>query len=774
MIGRRTLQKTLAIAMALLAALLPAPASAVPPETEIVIDGGGWGHGIGMPQYGAQGMADQGGFTYDQILSYWYTGIGFGTASDVAGTPVPDPLRIGINYVKVGTEYQYRPFLWQNFAAIGGNVSICLPGETLGGCSFTAAPGETWRYAWNTSMSRCEIIKNPGSPSEEIRFQHASDCGVSLQWDGQPDVRVQFPGSDVGRTFARGRVEFIAPVTWNGQKGFHLNIVLSLEEYMYGIAEVPVSWHEEALKAQAVAARTYGAWKSRGGLRADCSCHVLWDTQDQAYRGWIDNDWSDLTEGDPTGGHRWRAAVDATAGQVVMYPAGSNSIAETYYFSSSGGATENVWEVWGSGTQYQQQYAYLATRPDPWSALYATAPTETTRIRWRHTRTAAQIVTALASGEQPAFEGLTEVISITVETHNSSGSPSRIEVKGLVGGQVVTKQFVSQALPPQSIGTLKSMLGLRGHYIYSFVGFLEPERWAGANRYETAAEVSRQTHPDGADVVYLAVGTNYPDAQAGGPAAAAEGAPILLAQADALPYATRVELQRLAPQTVVVLGGPAAISDTVLAEVSNTLPAAGVTRRAGANRYATAVEISKAAFPDGATTVFVATGESFPDALVAAPAAIAAGGPLLLVPSGSLPSVVATEIQRLAPDRIVVVGGTVAVSPSVFTALQPLAPTVERIEAPDRYQLSAAVSAATFPADTSTLYVAVGTDFPDALAGGPATYLSPGPVLLVKTGELPTAVIAELTRIGPRRIVILGGTAVVSTAVAESLADFMR
>lgn len=772
MIGRRTLQKTLAIAMALLAALLPAPASAVPPETEIVIDGGGWGHGIGMPQYGAQGMADQGGFTYDQILSYWYTGIGFGTASDVAGTPVPDPLRIGINYVLVGTEYQYRPFLWQDFAAIGGNVSICLPGETLGGCSFTAAPGETWRYRWwNESDGYCEITRDSVSV-----YQHASDCGVSLQWDGQPDVRVQFPGSDVGRTFARGKVEFIAPVSrqWNGvtHTGFHLNVVLSLEEYMYGIAEVPVSWHEEALKAQAVAARTYGAWKSRGGLRSDCSCHLVWDTNDQSYRGW-----HTLNEGNATDGHRWRAAVDATAGQVVMYPAGSNSIAETYYFSSSGGATENVWEVWGSGTpQYQEQYAYLATRPDPWSALYATTPTEYTSIRWRHTRTAAQIVTALTSGEQPAFEGLTEVISITVEAHNSSGSPSRIEVKGLVGGQVVTKQFVSRApaAGEGTIGTLRSRLSLRGHYIYSFVGFLEPERWAGANRYETAAEVSRQTHPEGAEVVYLAVGTNYPDAQAGGPAAAAEGAPILLVQADALPYATRIELQRLAPQTVVVLGGPAAIADSVLTEVSNTLPAAGVTRRAGANRYATAVEISKAAFPDGATTVFVATGENFPDALVAAPAAIAAGGPLLLVPSGSLPSVVATEIQRLAPDRIVVVGGTVAVSPSVFTALQPLAPTVERIEAPDRYQLSAAVSAATFPADTSTLYVAVGTDFPDALAGGPATYLSPGPVLLVKTGELPTAVIAELTRIGPRRIVILGGTAVVSTAVAESLADFMR
>ena len=761
-------------ALIVTSALVPiVPAAAVPDNTPIVIEGGGWGHGIGMPQWGAQGMADQGGFTYDQILAYWYSGTGLGTASALDGSPVPNPLRIGINYVLVGTEKQYRPFLWQDFQPIGGTVSICLPGEAEGSCSLTANPGETWRYRWyDQDGGFCAVTRN----GEQPLYEHATACGVSLFWTDQPNVRVQFLGGDVARTFARGHIDFVGPVSrvWNGmtRTGFHLNVVLTLEEYIYGLAEVPVSWHMEALKSQVVAARTYGAWKARSGIRSDCSCHLVWDTSDQAYRGW-----HDLNEGNPTDGQRWRTAVDETAGQVVVYPAGSAAIAETYYFSSSGGATENVWDVWGPGTpEYQAKYAYLATRDDPWSVLYTTTPTEITTIRWRHTRTAGQIVAALAGGSVPTFPGLTEVISITIQSVNASGSPSDIEVTGVVGGQVVSKHFVSRAPTPDqgTIASLRTLLGLRGHYIYSLSGFLEPERWGGSNRYATAVVVSQQTHPAGANIVYLAVGTNHPDAIAAGPAAATEGAPILLVTAADLPAVTRSELQRLAPQRVVILGGEAAVSAGVADLVAAAVPGAIVERRAGRTRYETAVEVSKAVFAAGTQTVFVATGANFPDALVAAPAAALLGSPLLLVPSDGVPAAVQQEIQRLGPSRIVVVGGIASISESMFGVLSTLAPTVDRISARDRYAMSAAVSAAFFAPGTNTVYVAVGTDFPDALAGGPATGFSPGPVLFVQTTSLPSVVRDELTRLGPSRIVILGGPAAVSESLVTELAPYLE
>ncbi len=754
---------------ALMATMLPAvPALALPPDTPVTIDGGGWGHNIGMPQYGARGQAEN-GYTHEEIITYWYTGVGLGQVADLNGTPVPEQIRVGINYVLLGNGVkEYRPFRWQDFSAINGSVEICVPGETAGACSRTATPGQTWRYGWSdTSGGYCYLTL-----AGVTQYQHATACNVSLYWGDQPNIRVNFGGSDVARTFARGHIDFLAPVTVNGVTGFHLNIVLTLEEYMYGLAEMPVSWHMEALEAQSVAARTFAAWKAKRPIRPDCSCHLVWDTNDQAYRGW-----HSLNEGNETDGQRWVDAVNGTAGEVVVYPAGSGDLAETYYSSSSGGATENVWEVWGPGTtDYATRYSYLASKDDPWSELYATTPTEFTTIRWRHVRTAGAIVTALAEGTTPAFPGLTALHSIEILEHNTSGSPRLIEVTGVANGVVTSKQFVSRGptAGQGTIGTLVSRLVLRGHYIYSFdiPQAPEVERWAGSDRYATAAAVSQQTHPEGAAVVYLTVGTNHPDAIAAGPAASAENAPVLLVSPTTLPGATAGELIRLAPDTVVIVGGDAAVSVGVAAQVAALLPESAVVRRAGSNRYVTAVVLSQAAFPDGAGTVFVATGDDFPDAVVAAPAAILHDGPLLLVPrSGGLPAYVAAEILRLAPERIVVVGGTAAVSTAAFTALTALAATVERISGSDRYSVSAAVSAAFFGTGGSA-YVAVGTAFPDALAAGGASAQQTGPVLLVHTNLIPPQIEAELIRLGPHRIVILGGTAVVSAEVEAVLATF--
>lgn len=300
-------------------------------------------------------------------------------------------------------------------------------------------------------------------------------------------------------------------------------------------------------------------------------------------------------------------------------------------------------------------------------------------------------------------------------------------------------------------------------------GYMHPGRVAGANRYLTAIEISKRTHPDGADVVYVAVGVNFPDALAAGPAAAVEGAPILLATSTVVPAEAIAELVRLDPSLVVILGGPAAIADAVLTQVGDTLPSAAVERRFGATRYETAVETSKAVFPSSVDTVFIASGEDYPDALVAAPSAAVGGNPLLLVRRDSVPDAVAEELQRLGPSRIVIVGGTAAISSSVEEALDAFAPQVDRISGSDRYSVSAALSAAQFPDGAATVYVAVGTDFADALAGGPASALDGAPLLLVSTYAIPPSVAAELDRIGPTEIVILGGPAAISDGVAFAL-----
>jgi hypothetical protein len=162
--------------------------------------------------------------------------------------------------------------------------------------------------------------------------------------------------------------------------------------------------------------------------------------------------------------------------------------------------------------------------------------------------------------------------------------------------------------------------------------------------------------------------------------------------------------------------------------------------------------------------VLVTTGTGFADALAAGPAAAAQDSPVLLVAPGSLPAATAQELARLRPQAITVVGGAPAVWPAVEEALRSVAP-VTRVFGPDRSATSAAVARAAFPGTAPVVHLATGASFPDALAGGPAAALGGGPLLLVRKDCVPAAVQAQVDRLAPARVVVLGGASAVSDAV---------
>jgi putative cell wall-binding protein len=231
-------------------------------------------------------------------------------------------------------------------------------------------------------------------------------------------------------------------------------------------------------------------------------------------------------------------------------------------------------------------------------------------------------------------------------------------------------------------------------------------------------------------------------------------------------------LLRLAPARVVVLGGPAAVEDAVVAAVADALPGASVERRFGPTRYETAVAVSAATFGAGPDTVWIVTGSDFPDALVAAPVAAIRGEPLLLVERDTIPAAVVDELDRLSPNRIVVVGGTAAVSEAVEAELGAHAGIVSRLSAPDRYALSALVAATQLP-NANNVYVATGERFPDALAAGPLAAAGQGPILLVRSDAVPSGVAEELQRVGRLQLIVLGGPAAVSELVLGDLATYL-
>jgi hypothetical protein len=203
--------------------------------------------------------------------------------------------------------------------------------------------------------------------------------------------------------------------------------------------------------------------------------------------------------------------------------------------------------------------------------------------------------------------------------------------------------------------------------------------------------------------------------------------------------------------------------------------ATGVSRQSGANRFATAAAISIKTFAPGVNVAYVATGENFPDALAAGPSAAAAGGPVLLVRSGSIPADTAAELSRLNPKKIVIAGGTSVVSTRVQQQLAKYAGAggVHREAGANRYATAADIALSNFSPGVDVVYVATGVNFPDALAAGPAAAKANGAVLLVAPNGIPAETGQALAALNPKKIVIAGGTSVVSTRVQQQLAKYV-
>ncbi len=199
-------------------------------------------------------------------------------------------------------------------------------------------------------------------------------------------------------------------------------------------------------------------------------------------------------------------------------------------------------------------------------------------------------------------------------------------------------------------------------------------------------------------------------------------------------------------------------------------PLATVGRISGANRYATACQVSAKTFPS-ADTVVLATGTGYADALSAAGLAGVFEGPLLLTQRDVVPTEVLAELVRLGASKVVIVGGVSAVSDIAKAKLADLGYSVERIAGSDRYDTSARIAKRIKDevGAVSTVYVARGDSFPDALAAGPMAAREAMPILLTRPTALPSATASALTYVDPSDAVVLGGTGAVSNGVAGSL-----
>lgn len=292
------------LAISLIAATLAAVASsqtseeAVPGEATFIVTGRGYGHGVGMSQYGAYGMAKE-GRTYDEILAYYYPGTTLGTSP---GRKVRVLLAEGRRAVAISSSTALR------IVDGTGAVRVLRAGAVVVRSDLRVPVDE----------GDVRALAPP------LVFAAAGTAPLAV--DGRP---------------YRGRIELAV------ERGLLRVVnVVPLETYLQGVVpgEMPSTWPAEALKAQAVAARSYALASLVRGKPFD----LYADVRSQVYLG-IAGERPETTQ-----------AVRATAGQVLLY---EGAVARTLYFSSSGGRTASAQDVYGVATPY------LVSRPDPWDRV---------------------------------------------------------------------------------------------------------------------------------------------------------------------------------------------------------------------------------------------------------------------------------------------------------------------------------------------------------------------------------------------------------------------
>lgn len=394
-VGRRIV--VLALAVAVTAALAPAiPATAT---TRFRFHGSGFGHGVGMSQWGAYGLAKR-GWGPNRILTHFFRGTE--VRSDVV---YPQRLRVGLAWGLAKVE----------LTAKGGRVRLSIGG--LRGTEVGEIPrGDTWTVRPGPGSF---VIRDAngdrvggaswGSPSDRLFAEYASR-----------DALLQIPQASDGPgaySYVRGHVE-VGLSSCADRCRLRVILPLGIEEYLYGLSEVPSSWPAAALRAQAIAGRTYAAFiVRRSDRRAYCDCHITDGVNDQVYTGAAKELGLD--------GDRWVAAVDGTAGRVVAY---RGELIQAFYSASDGGHTEDVEDAWHGG---DGSYAipWLRGVCDPGEDTSANPWTD-----WSRSFTADEVTSRL----RPATGGIGTVTSFGNVRRGVSGRIVTVVVRGERGRATIS------------------------------------------------------------------------------------------------------------------------------------------------------------------------------------------------------------------------------------------------------------------------------------------------------------------------------------------------
>ena len=360
--------KRLFITLFSLILLLEVPsayADAVPGH--FIITGSGFGHGVGLSQIGAEGLALEGKSASD-ILTYYFPG------TAITNAPITQNIRVNIAH-----QSTYQAITGTNLQLYKGDLTT-IP---------TAIPqGATLKFAVVGKVIS-PTISLKGAPTQIL----APNSLFTLKWDGVIKVAgVSLAYGSVGLKVVAGRMEVTATMKLD-------------TEYIYGISEMSSAWPTAAIQAQAIASRTYGLSRM-SIIRKECDCNVYNTIYDQNFVGYS-------KEAEPKIGALWKAAVDATSGISITY---NGLPINVYFFSSSGGTTQRSEDVWGTA------FPYLTNVADPYSLDIVLNPTYS---HWQRVLNQSDLTTAfslpdIATLVVDSRTVTNSVISVTATSTNGS------------------------------------------------------------------------------------------------------------------------------------------------------------------------------------------------------------------------------------------------------------------------------------------------------------------------------------------------------------------
>lgn len=369
--------------------LIASTANAATVPERFFVSGSGYGHGVGLSQIGAKGLALEGKSATD-ITNYFFPGTTVTTNENLGN------IRVNIAHA---TTYVTVTGASSLNKSDGTPVTNIPSGATV---KFSAV---TKTISPAISLPKVKALVIPASAT------------WNLTWESGTVVTVNNGGATTKLTYGQINLRNVA-------NKIELTTTMRLsDQYVYGISEVSSAWPTAAIQAQAIASRTYGLSRM-GSLRKECDCNLYNSKYDQAYIGYA-------KESEKKYGALWKAAVDATAGQVITYQGKPINV---YFSSSSGGVTQKAADVWGT------DFPYLTNVPDPWSLDVVLNPQY---AHWMRVISQADAAKAF---------GLTDVASLKIDARTASNSAISVTATSSAGttAQLQVGVFKTKLLIPAS------------------------------------------------------------------------------------------------------------------------------------------------------------------------------------------------------------------------------------------------------------------------------------------------------------------------------------